>query len=112
MGEDNGQSVECLHPTDPSETALGVPIRAGGRPRVTSAGTGQDSTAEEIVDRSAAWATAAIGAWASAWKGLIDGEPYGSIAELVVRAGTSWFDWAKSVQELPYMGGTGQRFRQ
>jgi hypothetical protein len=76
---------------------------------MTSVGPETQSAIDDLLDRGAAWAAAGIGMWAEASKACVDGQPFGTVAELMIQAGTWWFDLAKSIQQAPYMGGAGER---
>jgi hypothetical protein len=78
---------------------------------MTSVGPDTQSAIDDLVDSGTAWAAAAVGMWAETAKALVDSQPFGTWAELMIQAGMSWFDLAKSIQQAPYMGGAGERLR-
>lgn len=64
-----------------------------------------------LVDEGTRIASEAIETWAATAKGLVKGEAGAVMAAAVVNAATWWFDWAKTWQELPFLGGAGGQDR-
>ena len=63
---------------------------------------------DRLVDQGATLVAGAIETWVATTKELAGTEPGGAIAAAMVTAATWWFDWAKGVQQIPYLGGAGR----
>jgi hypothetical protein len=71
-------------------------------------GPGDNDAWERLVDEGTRFAQDAIAGWAATTKDLVASEAGGVMAVAVVNAATWWFDWAKALQGLPYLGGAGR----
>jgi len=73
----------------------------------------QDTTANAapapLFDHTVTIAKGVVDTWAAMAKGYVSNEPFGTLTEIWAGIFTAYFDWAKLLQTIPEVGGSGNR---